>query len=135
MLQQPETVGFVHSQLRRQIHADLPASRWISGANQQGRWSHTYNDENKNNVFDKDDVFNEHKPIENDGRGKVPKVQYSTNVHTNALVPLYAKGPGAELFLKRIKGTDAEAAAYWNFSGQYVDDTDIFHVTKTVLAP
>ena len=97
----------------------------------------TFRDENGDGVYDKakGDVFNGFKPIENAGRGNVPKVQYAGKGHTNALVPLYAKGPGADLFLKRIKGTDANAAAFWNFSGQYVDDTDIAHVVKTVLAP
>jgi len=63
------------------------------------------------------------------------KVQYAGKGHSNALVPLYVKGPGAELFLQRIKGADPKAATFWKFSGQYVDNTDVFHVVKTVLTP
>jgi alkaline phosphatase len=95
----------------------------------------TYSDENDNGIFDAGDTFNSFMPIENTGRGNVPKVQYASKSHSNALVPLYAKGPGSELFLQRIRGTDARAAAHWKFSGQYIDNTDIFHVMKAVLAP
>ncbi|MDR1140985.1 MAG: alkaline phosphatase [Planctomycetaceae bacterium] len=95
----------------------------------------TYNDDNNNGVYDEGDSFNEFRQVQNNGRGKAPGVQYGSSGHTNALVPLYAKGIGADLFLKRIKGTDQKAAQFWNFSGQYVDDTDIFHVIKTVIVP
>jgi alkaline phosphatase len=95
----------------------------------------TYNDDNNNGVYDAGDSFNEFCPVQNNGRGNVPGVQYGSSDHTNALVPLYAKGIGANLFLKRVKGTDQKAAQFWNFSGQYVDDTDIFHVIKTVIVP
>jgi alkaline phosphatase len=95
----------------------------------------TYNDDNNNGVYDEGDSFNEFCPVQNNGRGNVPDVQYGSSGHTNALVPLYAKGIGANLFLKRIKGTDQNAAQFWNFSGKYVDDTDIFHVIKTVIVP
>ncbi|MDR3199336.1 MAG: alkaline phosphatase [Planctomycetaceae bacterium] len=95
----------------------------------------TFNDENNNGVYDEGDSFNEFRQVQNNGRGKIPGVQYSSGGHTNALVPLYAKGVGADLFLKRVKGTDPKAAQFWNFSGQYVDNTDIFHVIKTVIVP
>ncbi|MDR2755708.1 MAG: alkaline phosphatase [Planctomycetaceae bacterium] len=95
----------------------------------------TFNDDNNNGVYDEGDSFNKFRQVQNNGRGKVPGVQYSSSGHTNALVPLYAKGIGADLFLKKIKGTDQKAAQFWNFSGQYVDDTDIFHVIKTVIVP
>jgi alkaline phosphatase len=95
----------------------------------------TYNDDNKNGVYDEGDSFNAFQPLKNNGRGEVPGVQYGSSGHTNAMVPLYAKGAGSELFLKRIKGTDKKAAKFWNFSGQYVDDTDIFHVIKSAMTP
>ena len=95
----------------------------------------TYSDDNENGVFDEGDTFNEFTPLENNGRGKAPEAQYAGKSHSNALVPLWAKGPGATLFLQRVKGTDAKAGKFWNFSGKYVDNTDVFHVMKTVLAP
>ncbi|MDR2439131.1 MAG: alkaline phosphatase [Planctomycetaceae bacterium] len=95
----------------------------------------TFNDDNNNGVYDEGDSFNEFRQIQNNGRGNTPSVQYGSSGHTNALVPLYAKGIGADLFFKRIKGTDQKAGQFWKFSGQYVDDTDIFHVIKTVIVP
>jgi alkaline phosphatase len=94
----------------------------------------TYNDDNKNNVYDAGDSFNGFRPLENNGRGEVPGVQYGSGDHTNSLVPLFAKGPGAELFIERAKGTDEKAAKFWNFSGKYIDNTDIFHVIKSVIS-
>jgi len=109
----------------------------VTGDHETGRlWGpDTFRDRNGNSVFDRSDVFNDFKPLVSTGRGDVPRVQYGDREHSNAFVPLYAKGPGAELFLKRVKGTDTKAAAMWNFSGQYVDNTDIFHVMKAVIAP
>lgn len=95
----------------------------------------SYSDDNENDVFDEGDVFDTFQPLENNGRGKFPEVQYAGKGHSNALVPLWAKGPGAELFLKRIKGNDKKAAEYWKFSGDYVDNVDVFHVMKSVLVP
>ena len=95
----------------------------------------TYQDVNGNGVYDKGDIFNSFTPLVNAGRGNAPKVQYGSGGHTNALVPLFAKGPGSNLFLNHVRGTDVKAAEYWKFSGKYVDDTDIFRVIQTVLAP
>lgn len=93
----------------------------------------TFEDDNENGGFDEGDLFHEFKPVENRRRGKIPKVQYANKGHSNALVPLYAKGVGSDLFLKRIKGTDKRAGEFWKFSGDYVDNTDIFHVVKSLI--
>ena len=37
-------------------------------------------------------------PIINKGKGHVPDMKYNSGNHTNMLVPVYAKGSGAELF-------------------------------------
>lgn len=95
----------------------------------------SYSDDNENDVFDEGDVFDSFQPIKNEGRGQIPEVQYAGKGHSNALVPLWAKGPGAELFLKRIKGNDKKAAEFWKFSGNYVDNIDVFDVMKAVLVP
>ncbi|MCL2305856.1 MAG: alkaline phosphatase, partial [Planctomycetaceae bacterium] len=78
----------------------------------------TYRDENGNGVWDhSEDVFNGFQPIENLGRGNVPNVQYGTGGHTTGLVPLYAKGPGAELFLKHISPDISYADSRSSFPG------------------
>jgi alkaline phosphatase len=70
--------------------------------------------------------------IGNNGMGVLPDAVYFTAAHTNQLVPLYARGVGSELFAGHIRGTDTAAALYYDFSGQYVDNTDIFRVMNAV---
>lgn len=48
--------------------------------------------------------------------------------HTNALVPLYATGPGSELFAQYATGTDS-------VRGAYISNTDIFNVMNTAAVP
>jgi alkaline phosphatase len=60
-------------------------------------------------------------------------MKHNSNSHSNSLVPIYARGEDAELFPRLIKGKDEKAAAIWNISGEYVDDTDIFSVMKEAV--
>jgi alkaline phosphatase len=46
--------------------------------------------------------------------------------HTNSLIPLYAKGAGAELFAQYAVGTDP-------VRGAYIDNTDVFKVMDAVV--
>jgi len=73
-------------------------------------------------------------PLVNRGAGTMPLAKYQSGDHTNSLVPLYAKGPGSELFAGSVDGTDGEMVArfglWQGFDGRYVDDTDIFAVMK-----
>jgi alkaline phosphatase len=94
----------------------------------------SFTDENENGVYDEGDGTSTFNPLKNNGQGKIPGVQYAGKGHSNALVPLWANGPGSELFLKQIKGNDKKAAAFWNFSGDYVDDTDIAVVIKVAIS-
>lgn len=62
-------------------------------------------------------------PLVNNGKGKMPGMQYGSNWHTNALVPFYMKGPAplADVFLNRIDGEDSRR-------GKYIDNTDLGQV-------
>ncbi len=96
----------------------------------------TYTDVNDNGVFDpKTDKFIDWKPIENRGRGRLPGGQYASGNHSNLLVPLWAKGPGAALFDELVDGVDARAGEFWGFDGRYVDNTDVFTVMRAAIAP
>lgn len=95
----------------------------------------TFDDDSENDVFDEGDTFNAFMPVENKGRGKVPGVQFAGKRHSNSLVPIWAKGPGAERFLDRARFVDKRAGEFWKFSGRYVDNIDVFHVMKAALAP
>ena len=50
---------------------------------------------------------------------------WNTDSHTNSLIPLFAKGSGAELFVNYIWGMDP-------LRGNYLDNTDIFKVLDAV---
>jgi alkaline phosphatase len=97
----------------------------------------SFNDSNKDKRFDAGDVFNGFNPIIDNGPHKLPRAQYGSNNHTNALVPLFAKGAGAKLFMDHIVNTDSEMPKKYNligsFDGSYIDNTGIFHVMKRAL--
>ncbi|MCF6269402.1 MAG: alkaline phosphatase [Melioribacteraceae bacterium] len=66
------------------------------------------------------------KPIINNGKGKLPTVEWFTKGHTNVLVPFYAKGVGSEIFRNYIKGND-------KVRGEYIDNSDVGNVISNFL--
>ncbi len=58
------------------------------------------------------------KPLKNNGKGKMPGVEWFSGSHTNSLVPFYAKGPGSEEFLKNAKRVD-------HVYGKFIDNADV----------
>jgi alkaline phosphatase len=60
------------------------------------------------------------------GVGQLPQGIFWTTNHTNELVPLWAKGPGAELFDALVDGVDPRR-------GPYIDNTDIHAVVSAVM--
>lgn len=57
-------------------------------------------------------------PVVNNGKGEVPGMKYNSGDHTNMLVPVYAKGAGADvlsLFADRVDP----------LRGQFIDNTEI----------
>ncbi len=66
------------------------------------------------------------KPITNNGKGKLPTVEWFTKGHTNTLVPFYAKGAGSELFRNYVKGND-------KVRGEYIDNSDVGKVISNFL--
>ncbi|MBN2473185.1 MAG: alkaline phosphatase [Pirellulales bacterium] len=79
------------------------------------------------------DTFLNWQPVKSQGKGRLPQCQYGSGGHTNALVPLWANGPGSERFAELVDGTDAKAGEFWGFSGKYVDNTDVFTVMKAAF--
>ncbi len=70
----------------------------------------------------------------NNGAGHMPGMKYNSDNHTNALVPVYAKGPGSELFAGLVDGVDAQVGIRYgrpDFDGRYIDNTDIFTVMNS----
>ncbi len=58
--------------------------------------------------------------------GELPQGIFWSTEHTNELVPLFARGPGAELFAGLVDGIDPTR-------GAYVDNTDINTVMSSVI--
>ncbi|MBI4556804.1 MAG: alkaline phosphatase, partial [Candidatus Hydrogenedentes bacterium] len=67
------------------------------------------------------------KPVQNNGKGKLPGVEWFTDEHTNSLVPLYVRGAGADAFKKAATHTDPKR-------GKYLDNTDIGKIIGTLLS-
>jgi alkaline phosphatase len=63
----------------------------------------------------------------------MPDMKHNGTGHSNSLVPIYARGAKADLFLKLVKGKDEKAAAAWYISGEYVENTEIFAVMKAAV--
>ncbi|MDO5581257.1 MAG: alkaline phosphatase [Planctomycetia bacterium] len=85
----------------------------------------TWKDQDGKKGFSDKDQFFKHEKLVNKGKSAVPEVQYGYSSHSNALVPVWIKGAGADLISKYIRGNDPKAAQFWNFSGDYIDNTDI----------
>ncbi|PTA71266.1 MULTISPECIES: alkaline phosphatase [unclassified Stenotrophomonas] len=74
-------------------------------------------------------------PVRNNGRGRMPGMSFRpTGNHSNALVPLWAKGAGAELLGQRVRGVDAGYRQHvrWN-DGRYIDNTDVAAAVQEAL--
>ena len=54
------------------------------------------------------------KVLENNGKGKLPKVSWSTGGHTGVNVPIYATGPGAD----RVRGVMQNTDIFWIITGR-----------------
>jgi alkaline phosphatase len=87
----------------------------------------TFFDVNGNEVFD-EGVDYAH--IKDRGKKKLPGARFHSRGHTNALVPLYAKGAGAEAFSRCVIGTDPNLRAIYDldesWSGRYIDNTCVY---------
>ncbi|MBN2012775.1 alkaline phosphatase [candidate division KSB1 bacterium] len=57
-------------------------------------------------------------PIQNNGKGKLPGMEWHKDGHTNALIPFFAKGAGSERFHSYAVNEDPHY-------GKYIDNADI----------
>ncbi|WP_282298002.1 alkaline phosphatase [Stenotrophomonas sp. PS02289] len=74
-------------------------------------------------------------PVVNHGKGKMPGMTFRpTGNHSNALVPLWAKGVGSERLAGRVKGTDPGYRDHVGLNdGRYIDNTDVAEVVKAEI--
>lgn len=78
-------------------------------------------------------------PIVDNGIGNLPGMRMNSSQHTNQMVPLYARGVGAERFAEYIDGSDPMYLAMYGmqdlagWSDEYIDITAMFSVMRSVL--
>ena len=80
-------------------------------------------------------VFNQ---VADNGAGNLPGAAYNSGSHTNTLVPFFAKGADADLFLQYLTGFDPNMAKMYGIAAdfnRYIDNTDIFKVMSAANAP
>jgi len=65
-------------------------------------------------------------PVVNNGKNVVPGMKYNSGNHTNMLIPLYAKGAGAEMFSLHADREDP-------IRGYYVDNTEVAKTCYTLI--
>ncbi|NBC20133.1 MAG: alkaline phosphatase [Alphaproteobacteria bacterium] len=83
-----------------------------------------------------EDAFNQFLAVQDRGAGNLPGYQFASGNHTNELVPLWAIGPGSELFAEFTR-TDVQAGELWGapygWTGEIIDNTVVFRVMEEVL--
>lgn len=75
-------------------------------------------------------------PIEGRGQGVLPGVKWHYDTHTNENTMFFAKGAGADLFYRYVRGTDPGLVTFLQHGdGRYIDNTDVFAVMRDVMVP
>ena len=67
-----------------------------------------------------------YQPLKNNGAGRMPGFEFHSGGHTNSLVPLFARGAGAEQFYKFADLVDPVL-------GPYLDNAEIAHIFKSFV--
>jgi alkaline phosphatase len=67
-------------------------------------------------------------PLGDRGAGRLPAHRWLSDDHSNALVPLWARGAGADRLLGRERGVDPRR-------GPYVHQTDVFEAMRLAMEP
>jgi alkaline phosphatase len=77
--------------------------------------------------------------VVDNGIGNKPGMRMNSTQHTNQLVPMYARGVGADLFSGLIEGTDSQYLDFYGMQGldgwgnEYIGLTEMFTVMNTVV--
>ena len=102
----------------------LDSCYWVEG---NSSWSETLvivtSDHETGYLTGSSGIYNE---VVNNGKGVMPTMVWNSQSHTNQLVPIFAKGPGSDLFRKYAVGSDP-------VRGAYINNTDIPRVIRELL--
>lgn len=73
-------------------------------------------------------------PVVNQGAGALPLVSWNSDTHTRELIPVFAKGPGADFFLEVAQPAEGLAVVGAAAASQvYVDNTDVFRASANAM--
>jgi alkaline phosphatase len=78
-------------------------------------------------LWGKDSETKPFDPVVDNGVGKMPGLHHNVGTHTNSLVPVYACGDAATLFVDVVVGSDP-------VRGPYITNTSIFEVIRAAMA-
>lgn len=111
------------------------AVKWIDG---KGGWNDTLmivtTDHGNGIIYGPESDRFAFQPVVNRGAGNLPEVKWHFDNHSNELVPVWAKGPGAELLNEFSTGEDSNTALVgWGDQRRYHDNTDVARVLETVM--
>lgn len=86
-------------------------------------------DVNGNGIFD---AGTDYAHVANNGANTLPGASFHSGNHTNALVPIFAKGAGSEAFNFCVEGRDRNLKAIYDlddsWNGKYIDNTCVYEV-------
>jgi alkaline phosphatase len=74
-----------------------------------------------------EEEFQRFQPIVDRGKGSMPLLRFHSDKHSNSLVPVYARGRGAQWLAELADRTDP-------VRGRYVDNTDVFYVMARAVS-
>jgi alkaline phosphatase len=94
-----------------------------------GDGSGSYFDVNGNGIFEEG---TDYAHVTDNGMNSFPGAKFHSGSHTNALVPLFAKGAGSEAFNFCVEGRDRNLKAIYDlddsWNGKYIDNTCVYEV-------
>jgi alkaline phosphatase len=100
-------------------HAVRAAAEWVE---KYSSWDETLiivtSDHETGYLTGPDDPDPIYRTVTNNGKGQLPGLQWHSGSHTNHLVPLYVRGPGAEIFQLLAGDTDP-------VYGRFIQNADI----------
>lgn len=125
--------------IEEQIDFNLAVETAVKWVEKNSSWDETLlivTTDHGNGLLQGPDSNNEiYSPVINQGAGALPLVRWHTDNHTRELVPVYAKGKGAEFF-NSVARKEPNLGRFYKVapeSQRYVDNTHIFDAAANAL--
>ncbi|AWW33603.1 alkaline phosphatase [Mannheimia varigena] len=125
--------------IEEQIDFNLAVEAVVEWVEKNSSWEETLvivtTDHGNGLLAGPDSDMNPYSPIINQGAGALPLVRWHTDNHTRELVPVYAKGVGADFFHSVARKEPNLGRVYKaeENSRKYIDNTQIFDAATNAL--